>query len=108
MKLDRYMVTLFFEIRRNMPIEMQREMKISAPDLGNVMVNLHKTTNDENIRLLVEVFLDRAGPDWLAKTLVKENFYRGLKVTSKSSRPTTTKNRKKKPVRYYRGVRVDD
>jgi len=36
MNIDRPMVTLFFEIKRNLPFESRDAMKLSAPDIGEL------------------------------------------------------------------------
>jgi len=67
MNIDRYMANLFFEIRRNLPKNQQRQMKISSPTLGDDIIFVYKNSDDESIRLLIEVFLERAGEKWLKK-----------------------------------------
>lgn len=118
MDIDRYMVNLFFEIKRNIPLSQQTGMKISNPDLGNVMVNLYKSSQDDNIKLLTKVFLERAGGEWLKKTQPKHSFYRGQKVNRSTSDSTSNEtppiNIKKKSTsktkhqRIYRGRVVED
>ena len=114
MVIDRYMVNLFFEIRRNLPTAQQRGMKISSPDLGEIMVELHNKTDDENIRLLVEVFLERAGGTWTKKLRRPKNRYRGIAVDTKKSKVDVEPKKSKKASgktsgksNYYRGVKVD-
>lgn len=113
MYIDRYMVNLFFEIRRNLPTEQQRTLRIAAVDLGESMIALYQQTDDENIRVLVERFLERAGEDWLSRALKPARRYRGADISQPRSRSESAdsgndNNKTTKPSRnYYRGVPVD-
>ena len=110
MVIDRYMVNLFFEIRRNLPTAQQRGMKISSPDLGEIMVELHNKTDDENIRLLIEVFLERAGGTWTKKLRRPKNHYRGIAVNTEKNKTAVKSKKPNKAAgknNYYRGVKVD-
>jgi len=82
MNIDRPMVSLFFEIKRNMPFEQRDDMKISAPDVGERLVSIYRHSNNEALRQLIENFMSRAGTDW-SKQLSpskkpKMMFYRGV------------------------------
>jgi len=119
MNVDRYMVNLFFEIRRNIPASQARDLKLADPNLGDAMVKLYQSTDDENIRLLTEIFLEKAGGNWLkkanpskaAKLLKKLKLKESLEKTSETNRDTNKQKSKKssssKP-RYYRGALVKD
>lgn len=112
MNVDRYMVNLFFEIRRNLPRQQQQGMRLSAPDLGEKFVTLYNTSDDENIQLLVEIFLERAGEDWIKKIRKSKNRIRGVKATkeklkTKDKEETSpTKENPRKKSNYYRGVQI--
>ncbi len=113
MNIDRYMVNLFFEIKRNIPTSMQPAMKISDPAIGETMVSLYKKSKDENIRLLVEIFLERAGDEWVSKIREKKRFYRGNLVAKAPKADSKRKNKpqsdiKKAGQRIYRGQFVTD
>jgi hypothetical protein len=113
MKLDRYMVNLFFEIKRNLPLAQQREMLVSNPNIGNVMTKLYQTTQDENVKLLTGVFLERAGKEWVKKANRKIPATEVLtKLFEKASSLTQDKSMKeipkKKAKRIYRGQVVED
>lgn len=113
MKLDRYMVNLFFEIKRNLPITQQREMLVSSPDIGNVMTNLYQTTQDENIKLLAGIFLERAGNEWMKKANHKKSATEMLtnlidKASSLTQDKSMKETPKKKAKRIYRGQVVED
>ncbi|RBP51755.1 hypothetical protein DFR28_1021188 [Arenicella xantha] len=97
---------------------MQAEMAISNPHLGDQMVALYRQTEDQNIKLLVKVFLQRAGEDWHAKVSAKKRRYRGAEVadsvtaTTQNKRATekTTTNMpqaRTKSKRIYRGQVVE-
>lgn len=113
MHIDRYMVNLFFEIRRNLPHDLQRDLKISDVSLEQKLIVLHKNTQDESIKTLIEVFLERAGDGFLEKVLPKKDLLRrNLFAPSKANAPKeqkmNSKPKKSKPKRMYRGVLVDD
>lgn len=121
MQIDRYMVNLFFEIKRNLPHAEQSEIKIADHGLGDLMLGLHAKTEDENIKVLIEAFLEHAGPEWLQRLNIKPWRYRGVKVSGERSVSSTAsksadatkekpvkKAKSKKKVRYYRGVRIED
>ena len=113
MKIDRYMVNLFFEIRRNLPLALQEEMTISNPSLGDQMVSLYRVVDDRNIKLLIKVFLQRAGEDWTAKLSQKKRLYRGAEIAKSSPPKAPTQSvldlpsNKAKPKRIYRGQVVE-
>lgn len=106
MHVDRYMVNLFFEIRRNLLSDQRRDIRISSPDLGDTIVALYNKTEDEKIRLLIELFLERAGEEWINRVRAPKNRYRGVEVDeTKDDKPRIQNQRKGKP-RYYRGARI--
>jgi len=80
MNIDRPMVTLFFEIKRNLPFESRDAMKLSAPDIGERLLDIHHASGNKSLKSLIEKFFSRAGEDWIKrvappkKTLL--NFYR--------------------------------
>lgn len=106
------MVNLFFEIKRNIPIHHQTGMTISNPDIGSVMTSLYRETNDQNIKLLTRIFLERAGESWLKEA--DKNASPAAKVISKVTKQRLPKqsnsapHKKTKPKRIYRGQVVDD
>ncbi len=67
MNIDRKMVSLFFEIKRNMPYEQREDMKIAANDLGAKLVGIHQESQNESLNMLIEQFMERAGPEWAKK-----------------------------------------
>lgn len=112
MKLDRYMVNLFFEIKRNLPLSQQKDMLISSPSIGTIMTNIQQITDDENIKLLINVFLERADQN-NSSDLAKSS--RPPSLIKKIMSPTIPKNigstkavSNKKSQRIYRGQIVED
>jgi hypothetical protein len=114
MNIDRYMVNLFFEIKRNIPLHQQSEMKISDPELGKVMSELYRQTDNDNIKLLTQIFLERAGENWLkdadkTNTSATIRLAKGVKqglVNKQPHNPVSETNIK--PKRIYRGQVVED
>ncbi len=113
MNIDRYMVNLFFEIKRNVPHSQQAGLKISDPDIGSVMTSLYRETRDENIKLLAGIFLERAGENWLSEADKPKALSRIMKRLSKEpsvepSSAATTSVKQSKPKRIYRGQIIED
>jgi hypothetical protein len=67
MNIDRPMVTLFFEIKRNLPFEARDDLKISSPVIGTQLVSIYQTSSDKPLRRLIEEFMQRAGDTWVSK-----------------------------------------
>lgn len=67
MNIDRKMVNIFFEIKRNMPFELREDMKIASPDLGARLVGIYQESDSSPLRTLIEQFMLKAGPEWTAK-----------------------------------------
>lgn len=92
----------------------QQEMLVSSPNIGNVMTNLYQTTQDENIRLLAGIFLERAGKEWMKKAAHHNKPTPAMltKLIDKASSLTQHGNvkevPKKKAKRIYRGQVVED
>ena len=70
--IDREMVSLFFEIKRNMPFEQRDPMKISSPLIGHQLINVYRQSNNNALKQLIEKFMDSAGGDW-TRRLSKSN-----------------------------------
>lgn len=101
MIVDRYMVNLFFEIKRNIPLQLQKNLKISATNLESDMVALYNSCDDTNIQLLIEVFLERGG------CKLPENFMTDKKTKNNASKPEDVKSTKRKKTKMiYRGQEV--
>jgi hypothetical protein len=62
--INRAMVTLFFEIKRNMPFEARDDMKISSPVIGKQLISIYQQSNNKPLRRLIEDFMQRAGAAW--------------------------------------------
>lgn len=109
MKLDRYMVNLFFEIKRNLPLGQQHKMLISSTKIGDVMIELYQTTEDENIKLLTGIFLERAGEDWFKQANKDKPITSVLnKLIKNASTLKSNKSNVAKHQRIYRGQVVED
>lgn len=110
MQIDRHMANLFFEIKRNLPPSQKSSMKIADSDLGALMVNLYKSTDNEKIKELVEASLEHAGEEWSKKIVVKPNLYRGAERSMEESKQSVEPSgeRTEKKVRIYRGVKVGE
>ena len=68
MNIDRKMVSLFFQIKRQMPHELREDMKIASHDIGDRLVTIYKASDgDRTMRMLIEQFMLRAGPEWAGK-----------------------------------------
>lgn len=67
MNIDRKMVSLFFEIKRNMPYEQREDMKIASHDIGERLIGIYQESDDRTMKTLIEQFMLRAGPKWAGK-----------------------------------------
>ena len=114
MNIDRYMVNLFFEIKRNIPSDQQAHMNISNPQLGKLMSQLYCQTDDENIKLLTQIFLERAGESWLKDAKKEDSAATGrlnkqVEKEPLNRRPESSiRKSKAKPKRIYRGQVVEE
>lgn len=110
MNIDRYMVNLFFEIKRNIPSNKQTGMKISNPEIGEVITALYTETEDENIRLLTRIFLERAGENWLedADKILSPSGTLVQKMRTREPQEKPAPTTRAKPKRIYRGQIVED
>lgn len=79
LNIDRAMVSLFFEIKRNMPFEQREEMKISSPTVGASLVKLYRNSSNKALKRLIRDFMRHAGDDWLAKIVKPKKAKRTLK-----------------------------
>lgn len=116
MKIDRYAVNLFLEIKRSLPEELGHPLKIANPNLVQEMGEIYHAVEDESIKYLIEVLLMRIDPD-RSKSLLKKRFgskYRKIKsnrLWNRDAKPDekSAKTAKKTATqRYYRGVLVED
>ena len=72
--IDRPMVNLFFEIKRSMPFESRKNMKIASPDVADRLIDIYDASNNPSLRLLIEQFMAKAGQEWSQR--LSENPYR--------------------------------
>lgn len=113
MKVDRYMVNLFFEIKRNLPPELGADLKISSADLSSAMINVYWSSDDNAIRTLVDAFFRRAGDEWYAQLQPKKRYYRGIEIAAEPTRAQMSanaqpeSNKPKSKKRFYRGALVE-
>lgn len=113
MYIDRYMVNLFFEIKRNSPSKHRASLKISDPDLGQTMIDLYHSLGDDANQRLIEVFLERAGDGWVAKLRDSDQELSSkptiqnprTAAVSEATQPSTDHRPTK--ARYYRGVLIE-
>ena len=67
LNIDRPMVSLFFEIKRNMPFEYRDDIKLAAPDIGEQLISIYEDSKNDTLKELIEAFMDRAGTQWSSK-----------------------------------------
>ncbi len=65
LQLDRVMVTLLFDIKRNLPANQHLELEVTSCNIGETLIKLHNTSDNYNIKYLTHAFLSRAGHHWL-------------------------------------------
>ena len=67
MHIDRQMVGLFFEIRRSLPLNTRKNLKISENGVERKLIILHTHTSDKRLKNLIERFLQLSGEHWMDK-----------------------------------------
>ena len=67
MHIDRKMVSLFFEIKRSLPEAIRKNLMISSPNIGQMLVKIHSLSSDNRLKNLIERFLELAGDGWVAR-----------------------------------------
>lgn len=118
MNIDRYAVTLFLEIKRNLPHGIAHTLKIANPQLEQEMAAIYNCIENEDAKTLIEVFIDhinKAKPD--SSKVTK----RASKINASTSAITGRLSSlipkvnvmfeatpKKPSQRYYRGVLIED
>ncbi len=111
MQIDRSMVRLFFQIKEKLPNQFQEKLKLSAPNLGEMMIAIYRNTTDKEIKSLSESFLEKAGEEWYRKATNSSKFENvmGMKyVLSKLANDLKSESKSKRlKARYYRGVAVE-
>lgn len=107
MNIDRYMVNLFFEIKRNLPFELRSPLKISNANLCDDLIDVYLSIDNEANQRLIEVFLERAGETW-GKKLCSARI---PSLDQNADQPGISNIKQPlksiKKARYYRGVLVE-
>lgn len=67
LNINRQMVNLFFEIKRNMPSNTQDDIRITSTGIGHLLLKLHRESESNNLRQLIEKFMAHAGGEWTEK-----------------------------------------
>jgi len=67
MHIDRQMVGLFFEIRRSLPLNTRKNLRISENGVERKLIILHTHTSDKRLKNLIERFLQLSGEHWMDK-----------------------------------------
>ena len=65
--IDRAMVNLFFEIKRNMPFDQRQAMKISSPNITQQLIGIYEESSNNSLKHLIQDFMVRAGDGWAKK-----------------------------------------
>lgn len=65
--IDRAMVSLFFEIKRNMPLDQREGMKISSPNIAQQLIGIYEESSNNALKQLIHDFMVRAGDSWAKK-----------------------------------------
>ena len=58
MKINRQMLSVFFEIKRSLSVQNREKLQLSAPNIGNKLVILHTNTNNPRLKDLIERFFE--------------------------------------------------
>lgn len=71
MKIDRKMASYLLEIKRNLPYEMKEQFKLSAPNIEELVFDIHQTAKRQKLKDLTRSFLENSGDEWARK--LKQN-----------------------------------
>ena len=84
MYIDRKLASHLLQIKRSLPYETQRDFKLSAPNIAELVYELHESTRDEQIRSCARDFLIGIGGQWSKKLTKPESdlFGRTLQQSS--------------------------
>ena len=77
MEIDRKMAGYLLEIKRSLPRAQQNEFNLSSPNIKKIVLDVHRTTTNNEIKILAAAFLAQAGRSrenarQLRKNLVSE------------------------------------
>ena len=105
------MIDLVQEIRKRVPSEHKSSIKLSDPNLLNVLIPIHRSCSDAILQALLKDLFFKAGEDWLDKLeageIQKEKYvtrvYRGQVQLVPVSKETSEKASVKTSRKVYRG-----
>ncbi len=63
MKFNRRMVSLFFHIKRRVPLKNRHKTLISEPQLEKKLIKIYKESDDKTLRAMIKTFLKHADSD---------------------------------------------
>jgi len=67
LQIDRVMVNLLSDIKHNLPASQRKNIQVSSPTIGETLIELHQSSDDNNIKRLTSAFLRRAGKQWFER-----------------------------------------
>lgn len=65
MQIDRKLASCLVEIKRSLPYEMQGNFKISAPNIEQLVFDIHQSTKSDKVKELTREFLISADSAWI-------------------------------------------
>lgn len=96
MNIDRKMVKLFFHIRKNVPTEIRRGMKLSSPTLESDLVAIFSIIDDNKVKAAITEFFKRSGAARSWRTQIRN-----------PKKQVNLSNNASDNLRYYRGALVE-
>jgi len=69
MKFNKIMVDTLYEIRKQQPIHIKPQLKLSTLNIGWLLTRIYDTTNNKQVQKLIIVFMREAGDHWLRQLL---------------------------------------
>lgn len=73
MHIDRKLASCLVEIKRSLPYEMQGNFKISAPNIEEIVFDIHQSTKSTKVKQLTKEFLLNVGGIWPARLKSLDN-----------------------------------
>jgi len=104
MNFSRDMIDLVFQIRRQLPSEERKQIKLTNPDLFAILTSLYQLSAESSVKENIRQLFDIAQQQGHLEGSDPGNLnYRGAQVQDAEDAPQAVDVNKKKTLRVYRG-----
>lgn len=80
MKFNKTMVDVINEIRRIQTSSEDTPVKLTAPDIGDILVKIYHESNDVHTKALITIFMREAGESWVDHLEHDEHYSKSTSV----------------------------